>query len=407
MTSTDHTQRALLSLLRWLGPWTPDSAAPRGIRKDRRVLRAGRIPGVRGHLLGSPAARPAGWRYPEATTSQLELVTYYPRGDIAGHYVVAQGLHYEGPDDPRLDRFCRVLAAAGFVVHAPMLPAYLDLLLSPSASDDLELCVRSVCSSLPRGTKPSLFSISFGSCPALEVASRVPEAIDAVMTFGGYADLDAALRFCLDGEMATPSGKVRLKRDPLNAPVLFLNLLPYLELGDTHALERALRELAFRTWGRPELKLPGARDSVAYALAQRVPPSQRPVFLLASGLLLDLDGETPRQWLDRGLQQAGAELDFARPDSALKRSTHPCVVLHGKEDDVIPWGESLKIYAALSDRAPCKLFITGLFAHTQAEPLGIKSVRKELSALLGMARAIAHGGQLASWIQAQVAEPKP
>lgn len=401
MISPNGTERALLSLLRWLGPWTADSATPQHIRKDRRVLRPGRIPGLHGHLLGAPAARPAGWRYAEQTPSQLELVTYYPRGYVAGHYIVAQGLHYEGPDDPRLDRFCRVLAAAGFVVHAPMLPAHLDLLLSPSASDDLELCVHSVCDSLPQGIKPTLFSVSFGSSPALEVATRMPAAIDAVMTFGGYADLNAALRFCLDGEMTTPAGSVTLKRDPLNAPVLFLNLLPYLDLGDTEALERALRDLAFRTWGRPALKLPRANDALAYALAQRVPRGQRPVFLLASGLLGALDGMTPRQWLDHGLERSGAELDFARPGAALDRASHPCVILHGKEDDVIPWGESLKLHAALSTRAACKLFVTGLFAHTQPEPLSLKSVRKELSALLGMAQAIAHGGQLAGWVDAQ------
>jgi pimeloyl-ACP methyl ester carboxylesterase len=231
----------------------------------------------------------------------------------------------------------------------------------------------------------------------------MPGAVDAVMTFGGYADLDAALRFCLDGEMQTASGSVSLKRDPLNAPVLFLNLLPYLDLGDTHALERALRELAFRTWGRPALKLPGARDSVAYALAQRLPREQRALFLLASGLLSDLDGMTARQWLDQGLERAGGELDFARPGAAIERSTRPCVILHGKEDDVIPWGESVKLHAELSRRASCDLFITGLFAHTQAEPIGLRSVKKELSALLGMARAMAHGGQVAAWVAAQSA----
>ena len=44
--------------------------------------------------------------------------------------LIAPGLHYAGADDPRLDRFCRILAAAGHRVIAPFIPTSLVPLLS-------------------------------------------------------------------------------------------------------------------------------------------------------------------------------------------------------------------------------------------------------------------------------------
>ncbi|MCA9642558.1 MAG: hypothetical protein H6718_29000 [Polyangiaceae bacterium] len=392
------SDQALMRLLRWLGPWTPDHRSPDGIQKRREVIRAGRLPGVRG-FHARELARPAAWRG-DAEPTQLEIVRYYPRESIIGHFIVVQGLHYQGPDDPRLDRFCRVLAGAGLMVHAPMLPGYLDLLLSPTVSDDLELVTKHVCNSLPRGIKPSLFSISFGSAPALEVAARMPEAIDAVVTFGGYAELNTALRFCLDGVMELEGRSHKLSRDPLNAPALFLNLLPFLELReDTQALERALRESVYRTWGRPELKPLSARARLLYDLAEHVPRGQQDLFRLAVGLRDELDGQSAREWLDWGLRQGHEELEFARPQRAIARASRPTVVLHGREDDVIPWGEAVKLERALKGRVPTRLFLTGLFAHTNAEMPSIAELGQELRALLGMATALSRAGQIEAWLQ--------
>src|SRR3569623_3716312 len=78
---------------RWLGPWAVATRAPDVPVRDREV---------------------AGLR-----------VRVY--GDGGTPYLIAPGLHYAGPDDPRMDRFCRILAAAGHHVAAPFVPAYLAL----------------------------------------------------------------------------------------------------------------------------------------------------------------------------------------------------------------------------------------------------------------------------------------
>src|SRR5262249_15988458 len=144
---------------------------------------------------------------------------------------------------------------AGYRVIAPFLPAYLELVIEPSAADDLEVIARTIAERL------SIFSISFGSYPALEVAAQLGEGVESVVTFGGYADFESVVRFCVDGARC----------DPLNPPALFINMLPYLDVRASARSELAelWREMAYRTWGRMDLKEPGRLEPFARELAQR------------------------------------------------------------------------------------------------------------------------------------------
>lgn len=373
----------LLSLLRWLGPWTAESVAPPGIERTSWVLRDGPLAGHRAYLDG-------GTHDPDEP-ARLEAYEYRPQGRPVGSYLIAPGLHFLGPDDPRLDRFCRVLAAAGFHVVAPFLPAYVDLRVHPSAPDDLEIVARALCDKLPPGRRPTLFSISFGSWPAFEVAARLGSAVDGVITFGGYADFDAAVRFCVDGVMRSPGGDVELARDPLNSPALFLNLLPYLEHagGSTAELEQAWRRMVYLTWGRMDLKQPGRLEPFAHELASEVPERHRELFLIGCGVV---PGAV--ELVEAGLERARDPLLFANPGPALRRLECPVVVCHGLDDDVIPYGEAHKLARVLEPRVPTRMYLTGLYGHTGAGRPDLRSAAREAAALLSIARAMAHGSAL-------------
>src|SRR6185369_2078976 len=135
----------LAALLRWLGPWAGD-ATPPGVTRTTRAPRG------------------------------LEKAYLYaPRGRApAGAYLVAPGLHFLGPDDPRLDRFCRALAASGLLVLAPFLPDFLRLELSPRTEDHLTAAFDALEreAAVHRIGRPAVFTISFGSMPGLALAAR-------------------------------------------------------------------------------------------------------------------------------------------------------------------------------------------------------------------------------------------
>ncbi len=377
----------LLTLLRWLGPWSGASSAPRGIRRETWRLRDGAPSGQR--------ADRAGVRRDLAAERALEAYVYEPPEKPIATYLIAPGLHFLGPDDPRLDRFCRVLARAGFRVVAPFVPSFLDLIVAPSAPDDLELCARATLERFPREPL-GMFSISFGSWPALEVAARLGGAVDGVVTFGGYADFEAAVRFAVDGIMRTPSGDFTLARDPLNSPALFLNVLAHIEPvpPDTRELEAAWRAMAYRTWGKMGLKRPGKLAPIAHALAPSVPEPLRELFLIGCGVL-----PGSAELLEAALARAGDGYAFADPRRAIERIDCPVVVCHGRDDDVIPWGEAEKLAGLLERRVPTRLVLTGMFGHTGAERPTPRRLVQEAGSLLAIGRALSMAGKLGAFVR--------
>src|SRR5690606_20336644 len=150
-----------VKLARWLGPWADSTRAPNVTVLDEKV--------------GGIAVR----RYGTA------------RGRT---FLVAPGLHYAGPDDPRMDRFCRVLANAGHHVVAPFIPDYLALTPNARAIADFTRVFDAVAAD-----RPIVFSISFGSLLAFALAAERGDAIDKLVIFGGYADFHDTLKFCLTG----------------------------------------------------------------------------------------------------------------------------------------------------------------------------------------------------------------
>lgn len=338
----------MLSLLRWLGPWN-EHHTPRGVERRRHSVAEG-----------------------------LHSFRYLPRVAPRGAWLVVPGMHPDGPADPRLDRFCRVLAASGFLVEAPLLPAHLQLRLSPTTPSHLRVALAAFANDvralgLPA---PALFSISFGSLPAIVVAAEHPELLSGLALFGGFADFHAAIRHAVTGSQGDTAP------DPLNTPAIFLNLLPHLGLGDDLPLvEWAWMTMVRRTWGRPELKLPGARDAIAHEIAGELPVRHRRLFLtgcgLESGAARILDDVLPL-----------IPTDYADPRAHLARLRRPVIIAHGRGDDVIPVVEAEKLERALPPSLARRVFITGLYGHTGSARPSARAVAGEVATMLSMLRAL-------------------
>ena len=335
----------VLTLARWLGPWADAARAPDvAVRED--AIEGG-INELRVRLYGEARRRT---------------------------FLIAPGLHYAGPDDPRMDRFCRVLAAAGHLVVAPFVPAYLALTPGPRAIEDFAR----VFDALPRwsAARPVVFSISFGSLLAFALAAARGDAIERLVVFGGYADFPETMRYCLTGE----------GRDPLNQPVVLMNLLDHLDHARAHrpALEAAWRRYVEATWGRPEMKAPDRYVAIAEQLAPEVPEPVRELFLVGIGA-------RPGAWqlaepALRAFCAAGARsLD---PTPFLPHVRGRVELVHGADDDVIPFAQSHALAAQLA-AADVRVHITGMYGHTGASAARIAALPRELATMLRVLRALA------------------
>lgn len=360
MKPSERILRAL-RLARWLGPWST--------RAPRHVGRAS---------LGLAAAG-----------GLLRGALYEPTDRAAtGALLVVPGLHPFGPDDARLDRFCRVLAASGLLVLAPFVRRHLALEVAADAADDValafaELAGRARARKMPR---PGMLSISFGSLPALRVAAspELAAEVGGLIVFGGYRDFRATVRFALTGRAEDEGRPLALPHDPLNTPALFINLAPHLTVDGPRApLIAAWHEMACRTWGHPELRPPERRRPIAQELAARLEPALRELFLVGCGLAAG--GEAR---LEEALANAGEAFDFADPTPALAALETPLLIAHGRDDDVIPWPEAHKLARGVRAGHPVQVALSGMFGHTGAAFPGLGAVRGELASLEALMLAL-------------------
>ena len=63
-------------------------------------------------------------------------------------------------------------------------------------------------------------------------------------------------------------------------------------------------------------------------------------------------------------------------------------MIHGRDDDVIPWYEADKLRAGLPAGLPHDRFITGLYGHTGAASVGAGALLREGLTMLSVARAL-------------------
>ena len=350
------------TLIRWLGPWSrrpPASAA----RDEQRL----------------------------GPDRQLRAFLYRPRRPPLAAYLIAPGLHPHGPADPRMDRLGRVLAEAGFLVLAPFLPDHLSLRASANATADLMLAFDELEALARREAlpPPSVFSVSFGSNPAIGLCGdpRYADRVRGLFLFGGFADFRRVCRFATLGEWEHGGELVRLPYDPTNPPGVFLNVVEHLGVGEDEQvlLSGAWRTMCLRTWNRDELKHARALRPIARRLAEEALPAVlRPLFLQGCGL----EAGTREILLD-ALARAAPHLQFCDPRPSLAQIKAPVVIAHGRSDAVVCFHEAAQLRAMLPAGHRHRYFVTGMFGHGGSRLPSPRAVAVELQTLWRLAHSMA------------------
>ncbi len=358
MTTTDPTKsrpggdslalRAshLLTIGRWLGPWTDPQATP---RVDALV-----VEGASRHL--------------RLRTGDAES----PRPVI----LLLHGLHYLGPDDPRFRRIAAVLAQTGAEVIAPYLSDFLGLALSPRALDEASAAL--VTASERAGGPVGVMSISFGSIAALHLGATAPERVKRLVLFGGYRHYSNAVRFALGGAL---EGFPAEARDPMSGPAVLVNFVDeLLPAGQRAAFREAALAFAKETWSRggpaAEDKHDGRHLRVGRRIAESLDGEAQAAFRIACRLDAD-----PLALAEVAMMRAGERLAFLDPGPHLACLRAPVTCVHGREDDVIPWTES---EAIARDVPGGRAIVTGLYGHAGRageSAAGPGAMRHELTAM--------------------------
>ncbi|MEL6345122.1 MAG: hypothetical protein AAFV53_18585 [Myxococcota bacterium] len=368
MSEAAQRRRVRRSLARWLGPWTPAVQAPRDVIRQERSLEM-------------------------ADGRTLRARYYLPKGRApVGAILVSHGIHYLGATDPRFDRFCRVLATSGLAVMAPLLVDYIRLEPRPRLIPDVlrgyDLLVQQP--EIRPSWRPGVFSISFGSLLALRLAAHPDYAqrIGAAVLFGGYADWSGTMRYMING--AVDGQAADDQRNPLNRPVVFINLLPNMpdKPSDPAALIEAWKRYVRRVWPFPEMKELENRRPIIERIAKTVADDARERFLQGCGL-----AEGGDEIVLNALEDADHFRSFLDPRAHLGPLVCPITAVHGVADDVIHHTQLEVLAEAMPPDADITLLRTGLYSHANSEAsLGLQAIAREISVLLQTLDGIVSAG---------------
>jgi fermentation-respiration switch protein FrsA (DUF1100 family) len=301
-----------------------------------------------GPLAGCAAAQPAAAGCPRAAI------------------VAVPGAVPLGKDDPRLVAFATTLARAGFAVLAPDLAGFRELRIRPAD-------VREVADAFAwLADRPELapagragmaaFSYSVGPALLAALGDDIRERVRFVVGVGGYHDLPRAMRFFTTGWYEHEGRWQRITPDDTGRMVLVYSSLDYLADG---AADRTLfdRMVAQRM-----------RDSRAdlAPLAMQLSEGARAVYDLAVNPDPARFGELYAR-LPAAMRADIGRLDLARRDLGALEAR--LLLVHGRNDNLIPWPESLALAAAVPEGQARVFLIRRVLGHVDLSVSSLVSWR--------------------------------
>ncbi len=271
----------------------------------------------------------------------------------------------DGPDDPRLQAFAGTLARARFLVLIPDSPSMRQLLLSPEDANTVADAVLYLDKrrAQARFGRIGISAVSYAVGPSVIAALRsdVRDKVDFVFAIGGYYSMVDALRYLTTGYFRAPGdGRETPWREGKPDFVMIWRFILYNAIliqppRDQVAL-MALAQVKMRNLDanpNPFLENIGDEAASVYALASNGNPDR--VERLIAGLPAKLrDGM-------RGLDLATRDL------SVLKARL---ILVHGRDDRIIPPGESIRL-AGAAPPGRVRLYLLDALVHAQLGPLAV------------------------------------
>lgn len=260
-----------------------------------------------------------------------------------------------GKDDPRLVAFATTMARAGFAVLAPDIAGYRALRIRPSDAQEIVDAFAYLVGRpelAPEG-RAGMFAFSYSVGPALLAALQddIRERVRFVVGVGAYHDLPRAMRFFTTGWFEHDGAWQRITPDDTGKMVLVYSSLDYLaEQSDRDVFDRMV-SLRMRD--------PHADLSL---LAKSLSPEAQAVYALATNTERERFAELYAR-LPKAMRADLDKLDLAQHD--LKPLKARLILVHGRNDNLIPWPESLALAASVPEGQASVFLIQRVLGHVE------------------------------------------
>ncbi len=285
---------------------------------------------------------------------------YFPGEPPLAGIVLVPGAAAGGKDDPRLVAFATTLARARFLVLVPDLPNLRALKVRAEDAGNIAAAFRQLRlrPEIPTKARAGIGAFSYAVGPAVLAAIEpdIGTHVNFVLGVGGYHDLHRVVNFFTTGYFLKNGQWEYLEPNAYGKWVFVLSNTDRLSDPRDRQLLRALAER--------KLKDP------------RAPVADLRSYLTEAGrsvvdLLENRNRERTPELIAGLPAEIGAEIQALNlADKDLSRLQARLILLHGTDDDIIPYVESM----ALVDAAPpglSDLFLIDGLAHVDTRPAGV------------------------------------
>lgn len=266
--------------------------------------------------------------------------------------VIVPGVHYLGMDEPRLMAFARSMASCGLRVLTPELPDSRDYRIQPTdvqaIGDSVQWLRRAT------GRPVGLMGLSFSGGLALMAAAQTPYSKDVSFVFsvGAHDDFYRVATFYATGADPLPDGNVERTTPNNYGPWIleYENLQDFTKPGDTAIIRGAFR-------ARLQENYPLEKTLVA-----RMTSAQKSAYSCILNILHCNVG-----LLFASNKKHAAEMAEVSPHGHLVGLHVPVYLLHGRDDNVIPFAEAEWLAQDLPHGTLKELLISPLIVHVNTD----------------------------------------
>ena len=287
---------------------------------------------------------------------------YLPGDRTEGAIVLVPGVSRAGKDDRRLVAFANTLARARFAVLVPDMQGLKALKVRATDVREIAHAIAYFAdSSAAAGhDRIGLVAVSYAVGPAI-LAALEPDVRDRmgfVVGIGGYWDLEAVVTYFTTGHYRERPDRPWRRAQP-NAYGKWVFVLSNVEQLESAADRAILDRMARLKFDDPDAGIAklaarlGPEGRSVYALLDNTDPERVPALLAA---------------LPAGIKAEFAALNLKGRD--FSRLSARLILIHGRDDTIIPYTESVALAAALP-KEQAELYLVDSLAHVDLGPTGL------------------------------------
>lgn len=290
-------------------------------------------------------------QYP-SSIRKMKADLYLPlKGKRAGGIVLVHGLVDTGKDDPRLIHLAKSLTRAGWVTLVPDFEGMRSFKIRLTDIDEIVDSFNYLSSlDMVKNNKVCLLGFSYGAGPTLLAAQdeRIRDKVNVAVSFGGYYDSKNLIMFVTTGAYDY-KGNYFYRRPMDYAKWAFLESnIDFITNENDRIILKEISAKKLQSEGADMKELAGSlgpEGRIVYELITNKEPKK--VGTLISDLNPELREIIERLSLKGKMNNIKAQL----------------FLIHGKDDDAIPYTESLKMAEEFWNKERLHLYILDIFMH--------------------------------------------